>query len=72
MANATEKCGRCCGRGHIAAYNNRFGGVCFQCKGSGVVARRKPRKPKPAAAISASVEPAGLNEIPNWILGLVP
>ena len=34
------ECPRCCGKGHIAAYSNVQGGVCFRCAGTGKVATR--------------------------------
>ena len=39
------ECGKCSGKGRIAAFNHVVAGVCFKCNGRGYVVRKSAPRP---------------------------
>ncbi len=52
-----EKCPRCRGSGHIAAYSHVEGGQCYYCKGKGTVSRLKAAEYSPTPTQSRPPDP---------------
>lgn len=50
MSKVFTKCGRCNGRGHMMAYQNVAGGICFECKGTKGIWETKEAIARRAAA----------------------